>query len=503
MSVKQTLTTLTQTSNETSFLNTLNENFTIINDALEEAISSQGQTPNYLEADLDLNGHKIYNSGAPTNNNDLARLVDVGNAASYASAASASAIAALNSENAAAGYASTAATQAGLAATAKTNAEAAETLAEEWASKVDGQVDSTDYSSKAYAIGGTGVTSAIGAAKEWAITAEDTEVTTGNYSALHHAAKAAASAAAAIVAKIEWQGAWSAGTYNKNDAVEHNGSSWIATATTTTEEPSISATDWDLLALKGTDGTGAGDVSSDTSTSVDNELVLFKDTSGKLIKRATGSGYVKTTSGVVSNVATIPPNEGGTGVANNAASTLTISGNYATTLTVTGTTGVTLPTSGTLMANPMTTAGDLIYGGTSGTPTRLPKGTSGYFLKQGATNPEWAAVTVGVGSVRAWANFNGTGTPAIRASGNVSSIGDTATGVFTINITSELPDNDYAVSGMCTATGTSTACYAMGIKPTSTEITTGEGSMTTTSVVVTCKATNVFDPDVACVVIIR
>jgi hypothetical protein len=39
---------------------------------------------------------------------------------------------------------------------------------------------------------------------------------------------------------------------------------------------------------------------------------------------------------------------GGTGVANNAASTLTISGNFGTTLTVSGTTAVTLPTSGTL-----------------------------------------------------------------------------------------------------------------------------------------------------------
>lgn len=39
---------------------------------------------------------------------------------------------------------------------------------------------------------------------------------------------------------------------------------------------------------------------------------------------------------------------GGTGVANNVASTLTISGNFATTLTVTEATGVTLPASGTL-----------------------------------------------------------------------------------------------------------------------------------------------------------
>ena len=44
----------------------------------------------------------------------------------------------------------------------------------------------------------------------------------------------------------------------------------------------------------------------------------------------------------------LPAANGGTGVANNAASTLTISGAFATTLTVSGATGVTLPTTGTL-----------------------------------------------------------------------------------------------------------------------------------------------------------
>ena len=44
----------------------------------------------------------------------------------------------------------------------------------------------------------------------------------------------------------------------------------------------------------------------------------------------------------------LPASSGGTGVANNAASTLTISGNYATTLTVSNTTALTLPTSGTV-----------------------------------------------------------------------------------------------------------------------------------------------------------
>ena len=54
------------------------------------------------------------------------------------------------------------------------------------------------------------------------------------------------------------------------------------------------------------------------------------------------------TSGAVSVAGTLAPANGGTGVVNNAASTLTISGAFATTLTVSGITGVTLPTTGTL-----------------------------------------------------------------------------------------------------------------------------------------------------------
>ena len=47
---------------------------------------------------------------------------------------------------------------------------------------------------------------------------------------------------------------------------------------------------------------------------------------------------------------------------------------------------------------------------------------------------------------RAWVNFNGTGTVAIRASANVSSITDNATGLYTVNYTNALPDVNYSVS---------------------------------------------------------
>jgi hypothetical protein len=69
--------------------------------------------------------------------------------------------------------------------------------------------------------------------------------------------------------------------------------------------------------------------------------------------------------------------------------------------------------------------------------------------------PAWDSAGVfqfnsGYGSVatvygcRAWVNFNGTGTVAIRASGNVSSITDNGTGNYTVNLTNAMPDANYS-----------------------------------------------------------
>ena len=56
---------------------------------------------------------------------------------------------------------------------------------------------------------------------------------------------------------------------------------------------------------------------------------------------------------------------------------------------------------------------------------------------------------------RAWVNFDGTGTVAIRASGNVSSITDNGTGTYTVNFTTAMPDANYSfvMSGGGTSTG--------------------------------------------------
>lgn len=47
---------------------------------------------------------------------------------------------------------------------------------------------------------------------------------------------------------------------------------------------------------------------------------------------------------------------------------------------------------------------------------------------------------------RAWVNFNGTGTVAIRASGNVTSITDNGVGTYVVNFTTAMPDANYSVA---------------------------------------------------------
>lgn len=54
---------------------------------------------------------------------------------------------------------------------------------------------------------------------------------------------------------------------------------------------------------------------------------------------------------------------------------------------------------------------------------------------------------------RAWVNFNSAGTVAIRASGNVSSITDNGVGEYTVNFTTAMPDTNYSIVGIASATG--------------------------------------------------
>lgn len=95
------------------------------------------------------------------------------------------------------------------------------------------------------------------------------------------------------------------------------------------------------------------------------------------------------------------------------------------------------------------TCGAVPFSGVTGKPTTL----SGY----GITDEK----------CKAWVNFNGTGTVAIRSSFNVSSITDNGVGDYTVNFTNAMPDTNYAaiVSAQAESNGTNwtfPSLYASG-----------------------------------------
>lgn len=71
-----------------------------------------------------------------------------------------------------------------------------------------------------------------------------------------------------------------------------------------------------------------------------------------------------------------------------------------------GGTGQTTASAAFNALSPMTTAGDLIYGGASGAGTRLPIGSTGQVLSVVAGNPAWAAASSGVGATNYISNYN-------------------------------------------------------------------------------------------------
>jgi hypothetical protein len=60
-------------------------------------------------------------------------------------------------------------------------------------------------------------------------------------------------------------------------------------------------------------------------------------------------------------------------------------------------------------------------------------------------NSGYGSVSTAYGC-RAWVNFNGTGTLAIRDSGNVSSVTDNGVGNYTVNFATNMPDVNYSVA---------------------------------------------------------
>lgn len=87
---------------------------------------------------------------------------------------------------------------------------------------------------------------------------------------------------------VNWRGNYAAGTaYARNDAVYHNGSAFIALQATTGNAPPVLPTTsnawWSVMAVKGSDGAGTGDVKG-PSEAVTDRIAVFSGTTGKLLK---------------------------------------------------------------------------------------------------------------------------------------------------------------------------------------------------------------------------
>lgn len=80
---------------------------------------------------------------------------------------------------------------------------------------------------------------------------------------------------------------------------------------------------------------------------------------------------------------------------------------------------------------------------------------------------------------KAWVNFNGTGTVAIRASGNVSSITDSGVGMYRVNFTISMPDANYAAVVGASAVGVANAFFV--------EVQNGSSGQTNTSCDIRCQ----------------
>lgn len=101
-----------------------------------------------------------------------------------------------------------------------------------------------------------------------------------------------------------------------------------------------------------------------------------------------------------------------------------------------------LPTWQAGLTNPMTTAGDMIYGGAAGAPTRLGIGTSGYVLTSNGSDPSWQVATPGSGITLIQPSGSTTGTTDlanVQAALNATGFAWLAKGNFWFNAPCTLP----------------------------------------------------------------
>lgn len=198
------------------------------------------------------------------------------------------------------------------------------------------------------------------------------------------------------------------------------------------------------------------------STTSTTAYKVTADTTGTLVLQTGATPTTAVTVGtdqVVTLAQPLPVASGGTGATSNAAAPFALKGSNSDITQLSG----------------LTTALSIAQGGTGQTTATAAfnalapsqTGNSGKYLTTNGTSASWGTIAADY-LAKAWVNFNGTGTVAIRASGNVSSITDNGVGDYTVNFTSALADSNFAylVTGGG-PTASTNMCYTGGTVATS------------------------------------
>lgn len=104
---------------------------------------------------------------------------------------------------------------------------------------------------------------------------------------------------------------------------------------------------------------------------------------------------------------------------------------------------------------------------------------------------------------RAWVNFNGTGTVAIRSSGNVTSITDGGTGTYVVNITTAMQDANYSACAVARETNANNNAAIVSIGTNGASNASVDFTTSAFYVSVATRAGADVDSDLVCVSVFR